>query len=367
MTYRVLFIGENEIVKNLKAVNIKIKTTTWKYLSPLYWYDMIIVDNFSTNSKNVRIAIKTKDNFRDFVNDGGILVCLCCRPKNYGGYRSYAWLPGLPSKVKIIANKVNSLKVKRSFLEKFFDRQKANIDIECCFDNIEESSGAEIIATTGLEEVVAFSIKLGKGRIICLPQFKNKKLFLQNWLGFWTSKKPSWLRDYEYKEKRELLSKLKTINKLENLLYGNDMELCKAVAEAFKVLGFEVKISIKGTEPDIYLNYDDFTAIVEVKGLKTHADRDDMRALLDYYDANIDKQPMLKGIFIVNHYREIEPRKKEKPYTNGALELAQRKGFCLLTTTDLYFAIEKAFNDPNFCEAIRKKIIDGVGLTELND
>ena len=257
------------------------------------------------------------------------------------------------------------MKIKRSSLERFFDQQKNNINVECYFGNVEIIPNVEVIATTGLEKVVAFSMKLGNGKVIYLPQFKDKELFLREWLRFWISGKPDWLEKYQYKEKGKLLAKLKTINTLEKLLYGNDRDLCKAVAEAFRILGFEVEISSKGTEPDIYISYGHFTGIVEVKGLKTHADRDDMRALLDYYDAKVEEQPELKGIFVVNHYYRIEPKKKEKPYTEGAMELAQRKGFCLLTATDMYFAMEKVLNDPSLREDMRKNIINGVGLIKL--
>jgi len=366
MTYRVLLIGMEEIQEDLEGLDVKIEKTTWEYLTPLSWYDMVIVDNSSVNSKTVRIAVKARDEFSEFIRYGGILVCLCCKPKNYGGYKSYAWLPRqLLSKIKIAANEAHGLKIKKSSLERFLGSQRDNISVECYFRNVKDIPNVEIIATTGFEEVIAFSIKLGDGEIICLPQFKNKESFLTKWLEFWISRKPDWVNKYQYKEKRKILAKLKTINVLEKLLYGNDRDLCKAVAEAFRILGFEVRISGKGTEPDIYIHDGRFTGIIEVKGLKTHADRDDMRELLDYYDINVDKQPELKGIFVVNHYRRMEPDKKEKPYTDGAMELAQRKGFCLLTTTDLYFAIERALNDASLREDIRNKIMNGIGLVKL--
>ena len=47
------------------------------------------------------------------------------------------------------------------------------------------------------------------------------------------------------------------------------------------------------------------------------------------------------------------------------MELAQRKGFCLLTAADMYFAMEKALNDPSLREDMRKNIINGVGLIKL--
>ena len=137
------------------------------------------------------------------------------------------------------------------------------------------------------------------------------------------------------------------------LTLGRLLRASKRVARGLGTVRQDVNISIEGG------------GIVEVKGLKTHADCDDMRALLDYYDAKVDQQPRLKGIFVVNHYRRVEPEKKEKPYTDGAMELAQRKGFCLLTTTDLYFAMENALNNLDLRETLKAKIMNGIGLIKL--
>jgi len=366
MTYKILLIGINEVLTNLKGLNVKIDSTGWEYIKPLQKYEMVIVDNSSINANTVRIAIKAKEDFLDFIKNGGLLVCLSSRQKNYGGYKSYAWLPCLSSlKLKISKLETQSLKIKRTRYKLFIENQKENISIECYFSNIQETEDTRVIATTGLDEVIAFSMNIGKGMVVCIPQFKDKILFLKNWLPFWISEKPEWLEKFQYKVKEELSKKLKKINIVEKLLYGNSRELRNAVIEAFKILGFDAKPAGRGTEQDINLSYNSFVGIVEVKGLKSHADRDDMRALLDYYDANVKNQPNLKGIFVVNHYRNIEPGKKEKPYTDSALELAQRKKFCLLTTEDLYFTIEKVFEEPELQNAIRQKIIQGQGLVRL--
>ena len=84
MTYRVLLIGTEEVQRNLKGLNAKIEKTSWEYLTPLYRYDMVIVDNSSVNSKTVRIAVRAREEFHEFVTRGGVLVCLCCKEKNYG-------------------------------------------------------------------------------------------------------------------------------------------------------------------------------------------------------------------------------------------------------------------------------------------
>jgi len=326
---------------------------------------MIIVDNSSIDTKSFRIANKLKQDFSNFVEGGGVLVCLSSQPKNYGGYGTYGWLP-LPRSCKPEVSKLQtkSLKIKRTLYERFIENQKDNLMIECSFANIHEDEFLAILLSTGLDEITGFSLSIEKGMVICIPQFTDKKLFLEKWLAFWISKKPDWVERFLYKEKEKLQSKLKIINKIEKLLYGNDRELRDAVIEALKILGFNASAAGRGTEQDIDLSCNHFVGI-EVKGLKAHADRDDMRALLDYYDAQVKKQSDLKGIFVVNHYREIEPGKKDKPYTESALELAKRKGFCLLMADDLYFTLEKVLANQSLSAAVRNRIIEGNGLIHL--
>ena len=157
------------------------------------------------------------------------------------------------------------------------------------------------------------------------------------------------------------------MNQLERLLYSSDKPLKKAVIQALKLLGYDAKDAGKGTVHDIDLEYSPagFVGIVEVKGLKQAADLDDMRALLDYYEERAKQQPNLKGIFIVNHFREVEPPLKGNPFTPSSLKLGERKEFCLLTAANLYFALERLMSNEVDAETIRNKIQNGIGLTQL--
>lgn len=363
MTLNVLLVGMSK-VSDLRGFNVRIDEMNWDFITPLQKYDMAIVDNSSINSSAIRVATKMKNEFLDFVSHGGILICLSARPKNYSGYSSYAWLPLPRFESKVSKLQIKNLKVKSSVHGKFVENQKNNIVGECGFD-IQNDKCIKIIATTGLEKVIAFSIKVGSGRIIFLPQFKDKSLFLKNWLKFWAAKMPEWLEKFQYREKGKLLRKLKVIGTFEKLLYANDRELKDAVIEAFRILGFSAHPAGEGTEQDINLSCNSFKAIVEVKGLKSCADRDDMRSLLDYYDVNVSQQPNLKGIFVVNHYREVEPGNRGDPYTPGALDLAKRKKFCLLTADNFYFVLEKVIAKPELKNEIKQKIIMGSGLVRL--
>ncbi|MEM3637593.1 MAG: hypothetical protein QXX17_03215 [Conexivisphaerales archaeon] len=364
MTQRILLLGNARI--DTKGLDITLDDAAWDFIIPFQKYDMIIIDNASLDSKTVKIAKNLKEDFRKFVQAGGVIVCLSSEPKNYGGYRTYDWLPLVkPVKPQISKFKGNSFKIKESMYERFIEQMGHNMSPECVFSGIQDKDDCKVLLTTGYNDNLAFSINIGQGILICFPQFNDKQEFLRKWVEFWFSKKPDWADKYEYRLKKTLKSKLRIIKRLEKLLYGNDRELRNAVVEALRIIGFDAKPLTVGTQQDIDVTYGSFRAIVEVKGLKSQADRDDMRALLDYYDANITKQSNLKGIFVVNHYREIEPTKRESAYTMSAIELAERKKFCLLTADDIYFAIEKAFEREDLKETLRNQIMQGIGPLQL--
>jgi hypothetical protein len=364
MTYKILLLGSSSSSVDVAGLDIDIQRSNWDSITPFQRYDMILVNNSSLNTQLIKIAKVLKKDFQGFVQDGGILVCLCSEPKNYGGYHTYDWLPVSP---KLRTSKVGeqSHQIKRSMYEKFIQNQLSIMSPQCAFPGVNDSASCKVLLTTGLGSVLAFSIILGKGMIICLPQSSDEIAFLTNWFKFWLSKKPDWVEKFYYKTKVELQTKLKAISIVEKLLYGNDRELRDAVIEALRIFGFNANALPDGPQQDIDVSSGSFQGMVEVKGLKSHADRDDMRALLDYYDNNIGKQPNLKGIFVVNHYREAQPDQRGDPYTRDALEIANRKEFCLLTADDIYFAVERALNEDGVKEEMRKRITQGVGLTSL--
>jgi len=364
MTYRILLLGSSSSSVDVAGLDVDIQRSDWDLITPFQRYDMIVVNNSSLNTQSIKIAKRLKKDFQGFVEDGGTLVCLCSAPKNYGGYRTYDWLPLLP---KLRTSKVaeKSHQIKRSMYERLIQNQLDIMSPQCAFPGVNDSENCKVLLTTGLGSVLAFSINLGKGMIICLPQFSDEPRFLASWFTFWLSKKPDWVEKFHYKTKVELQKKLKTISIVEKLLYGNDRELRNAVVETLRTLGFNANPLPDGPQQDIDISLGSFRGIVEVKGLKSHADRDEMRALLDYYDANIGKQPNLKGIFVVNHYRETQPDQRGEPYTRDALDIAGRKGFCLLTADDIYFALERVLDTDRAKEEMRKRIIQRVGLTSL--
>ena len=77
--------------------------------------------------------------------------------------------------------------------------------------------------------------------------------------------------------------------------------------------------------------------VCEVKGLEGSADRRNLRQLLDYYIEQRDiEERNVKGILIVNHYRNQKPNDRGNPATPEGMDLAKKHNFCILSTAELY-------------------------------
>jgi hypothetical protein len=145
--------------------------------------------------------------------------------------------------------------------------------------------------------------------------------------------------------------------KVKNILYLYGNELSIELCNMFEKIGISSTLKEIQKRQDIEILHGDFYGIIEVKGLLKHADVDDIRELLDWWITESKTKPDVKGIFIVNHYRDKEPKLRVTPYTPHAIQLAENNKFCLMTTVDLFniycdFLIEK-INSENIIRAIK--------------
>jgi len=87
-------------------------------------------------------------------------------------------------------------------------------------------------------------------------------------------------------------------------------------------------------------------AIIEVKGKEGYANNEDIRELLQWWTEKLEEDENVKGIFILNHFRKINPEdrkklckeklKEEDPFTKAAQKIAENNHFCLMTTYQLF-------------------------------
>ena len=122
-----------------------------------------------------------------------------------------------------------------------------------------------------------------------------------------------------------------------------------------------------GTLPDLRIYDGEQKAVVEVKGHDNkQSDRKDVLQLLGYIS---EEDTTEKGVFLSNHEFKNEPNKrKEKAFTDGAIQLADCNGLSLVSSMELYNIVEKVIenklSDMTTYE-LRKKIMTGQALISL--
>jgi hypothetical protein len=228
----------------------------------------------------------------------------------------------------------------------------------------------ENVGTAVSGKCVSSIVHYGKGKLILLPILEKipeelirelidgiKENYFRKSMILISEPKPQWIEKWnlhpELKLKDEMdnlknemhviIKKAYEIEKkqewyglLKKILYSQGKELSSSIHLILKEMGFIADLKEDEGRQDIEINFNSFFAIVEAKGLKGYANNSDLRQLLDYYVTTSETNPEVKGVFIINHFRDKEPSERDMPYSQGAITLAERNAFCLLTTVDLF-------------------------------
>lgn len=275
----------------------------------------------------------------------------------------------------------------------YFKAFKDELEYSAYLD-IEAPKNSEYFLVNRSNRPVGFSMKAGKGNLIFLPPIKSKdhqKLIgvLASCANKYLTKHedtppPNWTKDYSLKGESEFDDQIQSINskieilvkekdrlvelknnltKFKGLLYGQGHELEHLVMEFFRLIGFKAdNRKIDDLEHDIVFESKEGKGIAEVEGKDNdsiHIDK------LDQLNRAVDEDFELtnvypQGILIGNHYRLQKPDNRKEPFTEKVLTVAKKKSFGLLTTLEIYHALEKLFEDPsdeNFKQKCRELIL----------
>ncbi len=186
-----------------------------------------------------------------------------------------------------------------------------------------------------------------------------------------TQAKPKWMVKHSFEEKgkldkeiEKLSSKVAEYDMFERLLYTTDIPLEEAVAFALGWLGFQdVKHHKEDKDnPDVTFKYESIKALVEIEGITKASDKNKALQLDGWMTREImdfnRKASELKGFLIVNHFREMEPEKRDDPLTTHGKEFLKLKQSYFFTTCFL-FNIVKDVMDGLSKEEARKKVWEG--------
>ncbi len=172
------------------------------------------------------------------------------------------------------------------------------------------------------------------------------------------------------KSKGDVAKKIEEQQALKRLLYEQGNCLNEAVIDALKVLGFKSESFDDGkSEFDVVSESAEGCFLGEVEGKDNSAiNLQKFRQLLDnvnrehYKDNGAQKQKKL-GVLFGNGFRLIAPEDRGYQFTNQCLDGAQREGFALVQTSDLYLAAMRIrdTNDQNYAKDCRLAILNTKG------
>lgn len=250
-----------------------------------------------------------------------------------------------------------------------------------------ETKGNDVILATNIHGIPVSILRyVNEGIIILLPAYNKSKistLFMRDLIDIIKknylikpgakSIQPTWIKNYLLPNEKELLKdimeKEKTIeeyNEIKQILYETGEALVNSVGSVFKKFGFNVKIREKEGLHDIEIKDNGFYGIIEIKGKGKNANIDDLRQLLNWYIdfQKEDETKSIKPIFVINHYRTKNIKERDSPYTEKAIELGKKNGFCLMSAYNLFKIYEKFLNNKIDMNEI-KEILNQDGVVNL--
>ncbi len=325
-------------------------TDSFRYIPTIYDFDMVILDIPSAGEVIFFEELSAKKNeFIEFFKSGGTCFALSAPRLIYERKTNYDWCPFYV----FAENKSGETVICQS------DRAKWLLDSiyfswNTHFSNYPEDVST-ILAVNRAGHPISLHVPYGGGHCILLPYTSEKdklvKLLVQKGLNLIPKKEeghveiPDWLKEFSTKEEMDLLKRYQEIegklgkyNKFKRLLWETGKRLERVVIDSFREIGIEVRELPEGSHADFEFPLtEEVTGVCEVKGILGSADRDDLRQLLDYYVEQRDiEQRNIKGIFVVNHFRNLNPKERGDVSTEGALDIAKKHNFCIISTLRLY-------------------------------
>lgn len=202
---------------------------------------------------------------------------------------------------------------------------------------------------------------------------------------------PDWMKNYRLPKELSVISELNKINQKistlidkrrkteEELAYESrfasilfekgDEILEPKVRELLIYLGAKVEESKVKGEDDGKLFYSDKVAVIEIKGHKTGLRRRDVLQLGGYV-AKHSQEDLIKykGLLFANLFSEIDPklRHKEELYPLNTLEAAEFSKIALITTGQLYKALEQKQHGEFDEKAFWDNIFKTVGASDID-
>lgn len=366
-TLRILFLGfgklpEKRDDEHFDSVPIEFSLYTYDFAKPLpalYDYHIVVLSDLVKQIPSYKLE-KLKGQFEKLLLapfHGVVITTL------HDSLEYYSWCPIKP---RIVSARGSSIEVQKShwvapLLEKFKSLLYWVAHGDFTFSELRKEDKRLIAATNISDNPICFEGKFGKGTILYLPcinaeeetrlKFYRELLdkIKENLLKKEYEIPPTWLSQSQYTFDRERIleqeiekyrDELSLFEKARNILWKSGSELTYDIATILEQLDLSIKVVEKEGRHDIEIVEKELHAIAEIKGLKKSASVDDLRQLEDWVAEKIKEDENIKGVFIVNHYKDLSLEQRGDPFTIDAERIAKRNQYCLMTTQQLFDAFK---------------------------
>lgn len=327
-------------------------------LPTIFDYDMVIMDLRQMSATYNKHIAKKLNEFRKFFQTGGICYVIMQKFDKDNTVSNYDWCP-FSKEIEIVNKSGKTVSCQSKDAKPIFD--STVFEWICFFSKYPEDT--IILATNRANDPISIMVPCENGHCVFLPNPDDTTKLGNTIIGKGlniipaereevaiSTQLPSWATDFMtetelnlLKARNKIVEKLGKYNKFKPLLWETGDSLQELVIDAFEELGIEVSRLPKESHGDFEFPIkEDLTGVSEVKGLSGNGDRRNLRQLLDYFveQRDIEKRDV-KGVFIVNHFRNEKPSERGNPVTQDALELVNTYNFHTLTTTQLYDCLIK--------------------------
>lgn len=365
-------------------------------------YNILIVQQEDVDSYD-NVGRFKKEELDEFFSKPSIIVCLSNKEVSYEGplflegtsfkYRTatnYEWLPDVKG-LEIVSKRGKGLKstTDTGRFSNLFNLH--SWEWKCSFSKLPSKY---IPIASNLSNIpVALRADIGEGRVFIIPtpdiniyDYNKYATFLRQLidvceeeieeLGRRERKEPDWVEQHVDPLESKLLhdwfpyyERYNVLRGARKLLYETGLELTRIVHFVVSGIGFKAEMKEEEGIQDIEICEDDSDLVIEVTSSEENwINIYKTRQLSDWcerFESEKGKKP--KGILIANPYCDYSPVERGEPFTLDALKHGESKGFCLMTTVQLYKIFCKFQKGEMSKDEIKQLFLETQGLLQFED
>jgi len=165
------------------------------------------------------------------------------------------------------------------------------------------------------------------------------------------------------KEEIAILAEEKNnLDEYKKLIFSSGKNLEEIVEKSFAFLGVNIIFPAEKNKEDRLFVKSDASIPIEIRGKNSGLNEKDLNQLTSrFVDKPISEIFKTRGLFVLNHFREIEPSKRENPFNHNIVEKAKAWQVCLISTNTIFELVKNKISGEEV-ENLENKIFNTVGI-----